>query len=442
MNKVEYNAETLSDLLPVYYRRLFPHSQFYRWLSYGDQLTFAKREISFTLLGEVYIRYQSFDSQNDFTKQLYKKYPIKIDLGAIYQTKPKDKGPDSKIIPAEKEIIFDIDMTDYDEVRTCCSGADVCTKCWKFMVIACEILDDALRIDFGYKHRLWVFSGRRGIHCWVCDQDARKVNEEARSALADYLHVVKGGANVTKKVDLSEDIIHHSIRRALKIINRYLPTIVEEQDILGTEERFNNFLKLIDQDIRPSFETPMKRAETSSEKWNIFEETFNEMLRNNKIPKHLRNLKEEIKLYYAYLRLDINVTKGLIHLLKAPFCVHPKTGKVCVPFDANKVDCFNPNTVPTIHGLIEEIENYGQKIKDSSSTEIDAKSKIEDYKKTSLVEGMTVFENFLKGFEKNANKEQETEDSKKNIHAQSMRFIENFLKLMENPNDPDINLFD
>lgn len=69
-------------------------------------------------------------------------------------------------------------------------------------------------------------------------------------------------------------------RRALKIIDKYFPTIVEEQDILGTEERFNNFLKLIDQDVRPSFKTPMKRAETSSEKWNIFEETFNEMLRN------------------------------------------------------------------------------------------------------------------------------------------------------------------
>lgn len=32
--KSEFNPDILQDMLPIYYKRLFPHKQFYRWLSY------------------------------------------------------------------------------------------------------------------------------------------------------------------------------------------------------------------------------------------------------------------------------------------------------------------------------------------------------------------------------------------------------------------------
>ncbi len=61
-------------------------------------------------------------------------------------------------------------------------------------------------------------------------------------------------------------------------------------------------------------------------------------------------------LQYTYPRLDAEVSKHRNHLLKAPFCIHPKTGRVCVPVDPRTIDKFDPARVPTVSQLLNELD--------------------------------------------------------------------------------------
>lgn len=57
--------------------------------------------------------------------------------------------------------------------------------------------------------------------------------------------------------------------------------------------------------------------------------------------------------------MDVEVSKHMNHLLKAPFCVHPKTGRVCVPMDPQQAESFDPMTVPTVAQLLNELDANG-----------------------------------------------------------------------------------
>ena len=68
-------------------------------------------------------------------------------------------------------------------------GPNVCKD--DGVVCTLQVLDMALRQDLGFEHLLWVFSGRRGIHCWVADERARQMSDSARTAVAEYLNIFK-----------------------------------------------------------------------------------------------------------------------------------------------------------------------------------------------------------------------------------------------------------
>lgn len=428
--------EFSTDLLRLYYARLFPYDLMFNWLSYGNDPDnekslekdfFSRREWSFTI-EEIYLRYQSFRDKEEMIAAIKKRQPHKIDIGAVFTAPPKDHTSfkPEQFKPVERELVFDIDMTDYDDIRTCCKGADICMKCWPFMTMAIKTVDTALRNDFAFKHVLWIYSGRRGVHCWVCDSEARRLTNEARTAVVDYLSVNTGSnENSDRKLKNTYDVLHPSLARAYETLEYHFEKYIASDNGqavltnkgLGYRKILNT---LPDESVRSDLDKKWEKGTFSgSEKWQQLVAATTmpadpSVARKKRLNfAELLQWRQELVFKYCYPRLDANVSKTQNHLLKSPFCIHPKTGRVCVPIDPNTADDFDPFSVPTVRTLCYEIDQFdvGNTLQES----------IEDVRKTSLQLSVDYFnESFLKGLNQTLRKE--WRDRQDQIAANSLDF--------------------
>ncbi|PWZ00308.1 hypothetical protein BCV70DRAFT_237467 [Testicularia cyperi] len=376
-----------------FYRRLFPWKQLFSWLNQdlphmAATKSFTHREFAFTLQNEAYLRYNSFSSAEELKKEVCRLNPARFEIGPVYTAKPKDRKTVQKASfkPVLRELVFDIDMTDYDEVRTCCSGKGICKRCWAFIAVAVEVLDQGLREDFGFEQLLWVYSGRRGIHCWISDRGACELADDARKAIVGWLEVVKGSANQIKKVDAgwvpngATRSLHPSLRRAIGLENAeggplkraFVDTVLRDQDCFRAQKHWEVLLQLLPQSETEAVEKLRGKwtrhsDRPSLEKWQDVMEAASRA-GEYKSEKIWRPSLEDIILQYTYPRIDAEVSKHLNHLLKSPFVVHPATGRVCVPVDPAKVHDFDPETsCPTVAQLLRELNSYEARSASASS---------------------------------------------------------------------------
>ncbi|PWN23405.1 prim-pol domain-containing protein [Microstroma glucosiphilum] len=431
---IERNDSTEPMAMLAFYKRILPFKSLYTWLNrdlpHQPTKNFTHREFAFTLTNDVYIRYNSFADWEEFKREVVRLNPARFEIGPVYTAKPKDRKTVQKSVfrPVSRELVFDIDMTDYDSIRTCCSGKGICKRCWSFIAVAVEVLDEALRSDFGFKHLLWVYSGRRGIHLWISDKDACEMADEARRAIVGWLEVVKGGSQQKKKVDAGKTL-HPALRRAVggeggngPLTVAFVETVLRDQDCFRQREQWELLLSLLPSTesealgrLRNKWESHPSR--NSQDKWEDI------LAEAKKSKAAWKPAMEEIILQYTYPRIDAEVSKHRNHLLKSPFVVHPATGRVCVPLDAKSVATFDPEEdCPTVALLLRELNEWerkngrgGVKMEDDEGKTSAVVTK-GDWEKTSLKKYVDLLDRHCAAITK------EARDAKRVMQSHSMDF--------------------
>lgn len=164
--------------MKLYYRDIFPLSELFKILEINET-----REISMYTQQNTYLRYLTFDSIESFKAKIIQITPKKMDIGPFYDIKPSKTNGATAIA---KELVFDIDLTDYP--RECCQDKSICKKCYEIIKCSVKLLNYILKEEFGFKNIGFVFSGRRGLHCWVFDWN--ELDNSVRTDIFKYFRYI------------------------------------------------------------------------------------------------------------------------------------------------------------------------------------------------------------------------------------------------------------
>lgn len=358
------------------------------WLCLGDEERLLKREISFILQfnehdSEFCTRYLTYRNANIFRQNLITSIPFRIDIGAEFNLHLKNREAKIALTPKRREYIIDIDMNDYDGIRTCCVGKKLCNSCWKFMEAAYKVLREVLYEVFGFQKILWVFSGRRGMHAWICDHEAMDLESMERKSITNFLNVTVNNDKSDRLVTPESLAKYRSVRlfqMCEKILLPYESFLFEEQNFLGHEKRgqgnFERIQSVLKRHCKESgadyFDEDYLRVKhqiinnQSVDPKNVSPRMFQYMINkyhqilvnkqeNDKnftenVEELVRKFKFEIIVGFLYPKIDSAVSSHTNHLLKAPFNIHSSSLLLSVPVDPEN---FDIKQIPSLQDIID-----------------------------------------------------------------------------------------
>jgi len=332
------------EAVVAYMRTVFPIAAICRWLCVNrppPDAMLETREFSLQAHGRDFVytkRYISGRSARELLDSMKTHKLFRVDIGAVYNVPPSQSKLYQEYSPVYKELVFDIDIDRYDGTRQCCTGKMSCTRCWCLVTTAVRALNHLLIHVFGYHDILWVYSGSKGFHCWVSDDAARYLTETQRRHLCEYLWL---GSSEMPDVD-QNSVFGWFVDEILApfFFGRY----ADDHPICATNAIISALSTANPADYGRFMPVDKADPRAAGVATQLLKQA-RDWYYSRCVCSERRAITEAI-MRTVWPRVDTGVTTSLKHTLKAPFCVHPRTQRLCLPVDPATVDAFDPSKVP------------------------------------------------------------------------------------------------
>lgn len=301
-------------------------------------------------------RYQSFGAEGDLNlaqrfraRMMAHPHTTRIDVGAIYALPPKTAQKYAAGVEF-RELVFDVDIfPDYNAFRMCkcienLKGEPpyVCVSCWPYLCAAMHALDFILQTRFGFHECMWLFSGRRGVHCWVLDPAAGLLTEAARRGIANQLRAMNKLQGTLPSIwaehqDDFQRLYLEILRPRFDAMMAAGQINLSNPDTVGIIAGILN--KVANQDVFKLTQAQLKDNPVRSPiAWAAFE----------KLAQEIGMSMIDLVFYVLFPKIDFNVVPSPAHLLRCPMSVHTGSFGVVVPLMLSEVDSINPASLPNL----------------------------------------------------------------------------------------------
>ncbi len=319
------SRELTDEILSRYYDEKFPMDYFMSFIGLSN---FQNREFGFVVGENRFVRNISFSNTGELKNFMVQNSVRHAYVGAVYDKPPSKNNPIQKIKWQSREFIYDIDIDEYDLVRTCgCHGDVYCKDCWSLVQEAALFIDETMKEDFGFKEVIWFFSGRRGVHGWVMDKITKDFDQSQRVAILNYLTFIHD----EKRTQSIEEIPNE----AKPLRNRIYALVAKAFLDRATPDN----LKEIGMSARKANEI-VSRIKTIE---NFDHNQYNILIPNDTV---IRNKLSEEFILRRYPRIDRKVTMDTRRVSRMPYSIHGKTGQIAI--EIKNIEKFYPDSAPTV----------------------------------------------------------------------------------------------